>query len=420
MNFRNCLGLAFIGVCAACSPSQEADALNQPTQGGGTGASSNGGSGSGGSGAGNSVGGAGGDNFNFGGVGPSPNGGGGGECAATTQTAEDIVVEVPVEITTYEPIALFVMLDRSSSMVGVLGDPNSWPTASNALSSFANDPLSAGLDVGLGFFPPTTGPAACDGSNCGVPAVPIAPLPGNASALTSAMQSATPPNSILTPNLTPTECGLRGMVSTCVAHMAQTGEQCVGIFVTDGQPTECNTDTNALIQLATDGLAQGVKIFVLGMSGSNFAFLDPLAQAGGTDCSPNGAGYACDLTSGGSSFSDALNAIRSSVVTTVTQEVVQQTTLDCTWAIPAPDQGDTLDPDKVNVDFTADNVATQSIGRVPSQAECANYQGGWYYDDASAPTTISVCDDTCNVIKTASHPRIDIKLGCVTEYSPPR
>jgi hypothetical protein len=419
MSLRYLAGLGLVGALVACAPTDGTDSVTRGATGGGSGGSA--GSSAGGNGHWAGAGGNG-EGLTSGYIpgGGAENTGGSGatDCATTTQTAEDVIEEVPVEVHTYEPIALFIMQDRSSSMVGVVGDPARWPQASAAIDAFANDPASAGLHVGLGFFPPMSGVSACDGSTCGVPAVPIAPLPDNASALTSAMQAATPPANWLNPNLTPTECALRGMITTCAAHMAQTGMTCVGILITDGDPTQCNLDFGALVQIAADGYNnQGVRTFVLGMDGANFSLLDPLAQAGGTDCIPNGPGYACNITGGGSAFIDALNAIRNSVVTTIIEERLQATTLECTWGIPDPDEGQTLDPNKVNIVFSADGVDAQPIGQVPSEGECANYQGGWYYDNQQS---ISVCPDTCNIIKAATRAHIDIQLGCVTRRSEPK
>jgi hypothetical protein len=44
--------------------------------------------------------------------------------------------------------------------------------------------------------------------------------------------------------------------------------------------------------------------------------------------------------------------------------------------------------------------------------------GGWYYDDPVAPTTIELCDATCRALSTGS---IQVEFGCTTvEQSPPR
>jgi hypothetical protein len=419
---RTVSGLIVTCVLVACAPAPSADSLQRASTG--TGSAGAGGAGGGGSVSGTGLG------TGFGGTGATgfiPAGGavdpgGGGACAVESQTAEDVIVEVPVEIVTYDPIALFIMLDRSGSMVTGFpppASPDSWNNSVVAITAFVNDPASEGIDVGLGTFP--FGPdntASCDGADCGQAIVPIAPLPGNASPMITALQQNAPSNPIA---LTPTECALRGMINQCAAFMAQspTGERCVAILVTDGNPTQCDTNQQNLINIVAAGAAQGVLTFTLALPGANIVALNELATAGGTDCDPAGPNTACDAQGGASAFIDALNQIRGQVVTTTIVEEIQSTTLECTWAIPQPPEGETLDPNQVNVDFSSGGGAPQPIGKVPSKEECANYQGGWFYE-ADNPHQISVCDESCGVIKAAQNARIDILLGCETIVSPPR
>jgi hypothetical protein len=66
------------------------------------------------------------------------------QCAAETHKAE------------IAPLDLMLLLDSSGSMTGAAGMRSKWQTAQMALSSFVSDPKSAGLNVGLQFFPPYT------------------------------------------------------------------------------------------------------------------------------------------------------------------------------------------------------------------------------------------------------------------------
>jgi hypothetical protein len=336
-----------------------------------------------------------------------------GACRGSSMAAEKIIVDIPVTITEREPVAVFIMQDRSSSMVGIAGNPEGWNQASGAINSFVTDPASDGLDVALAFFPTMAGTGVCDGSDCGTPVVPMGRLPQIASSLTNAMVAASPAGIIL-PLLTPTECALRGMINSCKAHMQSTGERCVAILVTDGAPTLCNLDVNALSQIAADGLAQGVTTYTLGMQGSDFNVLNAISQAGGSDCDVNGPNFACDVQTGQAAFLAAMNAIRGEISRTETRQEIQSTQLECDWVIPEPPEGETFDREQVNVDFGADGIATQTIGAVPSEADCALYQGGWYYDDPANPTQIHACPTTCDVIKSSIGARIDIKFGCAT------
>lgn len=106
--------------------------------------------------------------------------------------------------------------------------------------------------------------------------------------------------------------------------------------------------------------------------------------------------------------------------TAITQQIVSGTTLACEWLIPNPPSGETLDPNLVNVEFTPEGGAPESIGRVDSAADCGGVVDGWYYDNASNPTKIFVCDQTCARIQAATNATMDIQFGCATEIAIPK
>src|SRR5207244_1007167 len=134
---------------------------------------------------------------------------------------------------------------------------------------------------------------------------------------------------------------------------------------------------------------------------------DAIAQAGGTDCDPNGPRFACDVQAGQAAFLNALSAIRHIVSKTVTKTVTKTvaTKLDCQWKLPAPPPGQVFDKTKVNVQLT-DGTVTTHFGAVTSSAQCPTNGNGWYYDDATTPTEILLCPNTCDMVKTAQSPRI--------------
>jgi hypothetical protein len=299
----------------------------------------------------------------------------------------------PEEVFVYSPVALYLMQDISSSMVGTLGDPNSWPNSMTSVTSFVQDPSSAGLDVGLAVFGDLATSAMCDGSDCGKPVVEIGPLPANAQAIVSGMQSKTPPACC---NFTPTECALRGMINHCLEWKQKTNEQCAAILVTDGAPSTCELNADNLAKIVADGKAQGVSTFTLGLPGSNIAFLDQLAQAGGS-------GKAVDVSGGSAAFIAALNAIRN--------KVSIGTPLPCAWKIPPPPQGQVFDAQKVNVSFVPKGGASQDFGYV-TQADCARATNAWYFDDPNAPTQVLACPTTCDMLKAATGAEVNVAFGC--------
>ncbi|HEX4335059.1 MAG TPA: vWA domain-containing protein [Polyangiaceae bacterium] len=337
-------------------------------------------------------------------------------CGAVAEVPEQITVYKEASVTdttyTYTPVALFIMLDRSSSMVQVAPGQSttSWSKAVDAVTSFVNDPKSAGLDIGLGSFPVgQNNTYDCNaGMDCGTPVVPIASLPNNAMPMINAMTAQTPTGLAFTP----TECALRGMINECLQFqsMSPTGEKCVAVLVTDGTPTQCTLDETMLAQIITDGHAKGVDTYTLGLPGSDINVLNQYAQAGGTMT-------AVDVSAGADAFVAALQAIRGKVAhpeshVVVTSHVIQ-TPLKCQWKIPAQKMGDpALDPEKVNLQYTPMNGPATQFGHVASAAACPASGEAWYFDDEMNPTQIFLCPSTCTAVENVMGARIDILLHC--------
>lgn len=335
------------------------------------------------------------------------------ECGKLVQPAETVFIDASVTdtIITYEPIALFVMIDRSSSMVGVAGDPTSWPNAQAAITAFVQDPASTGIDIGLGAFPPMSNQQGdcTGGTDCGTPIVPIAPLPGNAAAIGTGLQQATPPP--FPPLLTPTECGLNGMINRCVEHKTQTGEQCVAILVTDGAPTLCDVNFQNLVNIVAAGKTNGVLTFALSLPGANQAFLDQIAQAGGTNAAIAVGGGAA----GQQQFLAALQAIRGTVSRQEKKQILVpiSTPLPCQFTIPPPKDGKPFDKDKTDVEYQPPGGAPpQSLKYVDSAAACGTAANSWYYDDNVSPKEVLLCPATCDFVKTNPGASINIVFLC--------
>jgi hypothetical protein len=99
--------------------------------------------------------------------------------------------------------------------------------------------------------------------------------------------------------------------------------------------------------------------------------------------------------------------------------VVAGATIACEFAIPPPPEGETFDPDKVNVEFDDGAGNLLEIGRVDSAAECMNVTDGWYYDNPADPQTILVCPQTCDKIQGFEQAKVSIQFGCETVIAPP-
>jgi hypothetical protein len=332
-------------------------------------------------------------------------------CAAERSRAEQITVEIPVEIKEEvpQPVAIYFILDQSASMLGL-----KWPAAVNAINAFLNDPRSAGLDVAFQYFSvsflPPSGCSLCDGTDCKTPAFAMGKLPGAAQAISADLQNKGPAGIG-----TPIEAALRGGTQFCQGFQAQNpAEKCVFVLITDGAPLGCAGDAPTLAGIAGAAKAAGVTTYAIGMDGADFNLLDQIGQQGGGDCTPNAPSYACNAADA-QSFSSALELIRTSVVVTHTEihTEIQSKKLDCEFARPTPPDGKEFDKDQVNVNFTTAGQ-TSKILKARSAAECPA-GGGWYYDDENNPQKILVCPATCAAIQAAPDADVAVLLGCATE-----
>jgi hypothetical protein len=309
------------------------------------------------------------------GSGPGPS------CAESSETA------------TLVPVNMFITVDKSGSM----DDNNKWVNAEAAFDAFFADPAAASLRVALRFWPDD----GCDDNSCNTdicsqPLVDIGPLsdPAHVQNLVDAFASRDPGG------LTPTSAALAGATkwATNYTTMVEGTEKVVVILVTDGEPTACNEDINAIAAYASDAYATaGVPTFAVGMVGSNEAQMDIIAQAGNT-----GEGI---FIGNGNAQADLLAALKA----------IQASQVSCVFAMPEGVPGKPLDPEKVNVNYTAGGtVDPQTIGQVADEASCGA-NGGWFYDDPADPAIITLCPSTCAAVQADEAAKIEIIVGCDTQ-----
>ena len=334
-------------------------------------------------------------------------------CAAASVIAEQVAVNETItetKVTEVEvPVTLFVMFDKSASMsIGQL-----WMPAVTAMKDFVRAPSSSELDVAIQYFP---NGGSCNGSGYSTPAVAPGTLPAHANAIVGSLDAQNASGLG-----TPIEGALRGVTQYCKSFQAtHPGEKCVGVLVTDGRPEldGCEKDSTKLAAIAADAWNTGkVRTFAVGLNGADFGLLDMIAQAGGaTDCDTTKPRYACDVSSGANLLKNALLSIRETVqeitTETKTETKLVKKPLACTWSVPAPAEGETLDPSRVNVTVTS-GAGSLELGRVPSASECQ--AGGWYFDSATAPARIIACDETCAGIEASGATDVQILLGCETK-----
>ena len=311
------------------------------------------------------------------------------------------------------PLDLFFMVDKSGSMgcpvptqgmceSGPMPPPpvTRWSSIKDALGQFLNAPQSAGLGVGMGFFPQLNGNnVRCTPQDYATPAAPIAALPGSAAMIQTAINAQMPNGN------TPTTPALSGAVQYVTSY-AQThpGRTVAIVFASDGLPTSCMNNNNSIegAGMVAEAAFTGtppIRTYVLGV-GPSLQNLNLIASKGGT-------GAAHLVESGGSGeLLTALNEIRKNALT-------------CDYTIPIV-PGKPLDFKLVNIRVRvgAPPASEQLIERVNDRSQCGT-TGGWYFDNNDAPTRITLCTTTCDPLLKTTGSSLTVLIGCKQVIKPP-
>ncbi len=306
-------------------------------------------------------------------------------CASSTQTAN------------VAPLDLFIMMDQSGSMDLKTGTGvTKWAAIAAAIKAFVNDANSVGIAVGIQYFPLAT----CSSAEYATPEVPIADLPANATNIMASIAKHGPNGS------TPTAAALDGAISYAQTYgKSHAGHTIAVVLATDGVPTGCAPlDTiPAVAKIAAAGVtsAANIRTFVIGV-GTETASLNAIAVGGATK-----AAIIVDVAGNvEQQFAAALKAI-------------QGQALACSYAIPLPSDGKTLDLTKVNVQITLGAGKPQMLNYVPTDKDCSSTTGGWHFDDPVTPSKILLCATSCALPLSVSTAKVEILLGCARTSAVP-
>ena len=261
----------------------------------------------------------------------------------------------------------------------------------------------------------------CAAASYATPDVPIATLPGAATALMTSLGVHKPGG------FPPTGPALGGALMFARARIAAMPTHRVAIvLVTDGlpggfipgvPPAECmptsipaqGSDTG-IAPLLSGPMGTGgtppVNTFVIGVFSPGIAAqtaqtnLNMLATAGKT-----APAVIIDTSQ------DVSTALRNAL------KQVQSKAIACQYNIPSTG----VDPTKVNVSFTSGAGTATTIGHTMldgTDGSGCDARGGWYYDTANptttAPTKITACPASCSMFQTDLNGHVDVVLGCPT------
>ncbi len=204
---------------------------------------------------------------------------------------------------------------------------------------------------------------------------------------------------------TPTRWALPAVIDQAIALRETNPSNYAVVLVTDGLPTDCNTQDDPIAgvaALAAAGPQAGIPVYVIGVDtpegsiGSeddSIANLNQVAEQGGTETA-----FIIDTGDVDKTVADFVAVI----------EKIKESTFSCTMPIPPPPSGQVFDSTKVNVAFKTDTQTDMVYS-----PDCSE-QWGWHYDNEAAPTAIVLCDTACESVKSVSSTTgsVDIEFGC--------
>ncbi len=313
---------------------------------------------------------------------------------------------------------IFIMLDKSQSMSDATPNGSSkWDVITQSIDDFVNDPKSAGMEVGLGFFgigSSSSGShnggndSSCTVADYASPVVPIAALPSNAMPIATAIGKESPSGN------TPTEPALHGALDYASQWAQQNPtHKVIVVFATDGLPNGCNSTVAGAAAIAAAGVKgpPSILTYVIGVFGDQdcpggvttgqqcdvISNTNQIANGGGTQAAfiVNASGDT------GAQFLQALNSIRTA------------NAVGCDFAVPAPSGGKVVDFSSATVEYTPGSGSAMSLAWVASASACDPKSGGWYYDSATAPNHMLLCDASCTAVEADPKAKLDVMVGCL-------
>jgi hypothetical protein len=254
---------------------------------------------------------------------------------------------------------LVLVVDDAASLVPW------WPALREGLDQFLQQAQSSGIGVGLQRFGDI-----CDAEQYVQPIVPIAPLPGNLSAL----QQALPLAAIADTSTIPPLDGALQYARTWAA--SNSNARVAVVLLTDASPGPCDAlsgnydmEVARVARAAYEG-TPSIKTYVIGFS--VLPTLDPIPSAGGTELS---------LISIVPADGEVLTAL----------EHVRQEAQPCAFSW----QSGWTPASSSEVVFKASDGIESRYPILANGSECAQQQEGFYVEEPTASYPLIACPRTC-------------------------
>jgi hypothetical protein len=323
-----------------------------------------------------------------------------------------------------KPSVLMLVVDVSGSMNDLdpssTADATKWQTARPALAASVElMPSSAAL--GILYYPnqPTVESSIaqpvseCINTDALIPIAPLETAGSPQRTLIADSFSATEPVN----SATPTHDAFN--VAFQVLRESSYGGERYVLLMTDGQPTFAEgcigtgrvddpVDESPIIQAIFEARGFGIGTFVIGSPGSEETpsgadarpWLSFAAEAGGTSrtgCSHDGPVYCHFDMVAEPNFGNGLNRALHEIVGAI---------VPCAYPLPAPPDGLSLDPGRVNVVLTPPSGGPLLLlqSRDPACIE------GWRY--SADGRELVLCDATCSAVQSEAGASVELLIGC--------
>ena len=334
-----------------------------------------------------------------------------GQGASSTTSVTPVLPDAACAGQAYEgetlPLELLIMMDRSISMGNseprylLPGGGTKWDAVRIGFQNFFALPQVQTLSAGIDFF---MAAGSCNAVDYSTPEVGIAPIVTSAADIMASYDAQMPGD------VTPIGPALEGALMHASDWKQGRGTQVAVVLVTDGVPNGCGYTTDMPI-VAADGIAPiaaqyasavpPIPTYVLGIQGMEVPVDDfnyvitTIAHAGGTE--PVIVTATDDLAA---KFAAGLEGIRSAAAP------------PCSYSVPLPPSGEQLDLGLVNVVLVPQASGAEPILNVAGPDDCQ--YGGWYYNPPSAPESIELCPNTCEVVSMQTGAGFQVLFGCAT------